>query len=173
MEELREIGYTKKTYGYQGELKIFIEDHFLDYFLEAKVLFVEKGGQRVPYFVKEIREYPQLLLILEEVDTKETAKPLTNKKLFMRAKDLPESPNIKLDELAYLQQFIGFTIIDQLAGEVGVIEEIIEMPQQFLAVTPYRGKEALIPINEHFLSGVDKERKILEMDLPEGLLEVF
>lgn len=173
MQDLLTIGHTKKTYGYQGALKVFVEDHFLDDFLEAEVVFLEITGQQIPYFVKNIENEHQLLLELEEVDSKEAAKSLTDKPLSMRREDLSETLEAPVDELLILQQFIGFTLIDREAGEVGVVEDIIEMPQQYFALVHYKGAEALIPINDEFLVGADPDEKILEMDLPEGLLDLF
>jgi len=173
MQDLVKIGHTKKTYGYQGALKVFVEDHFLDDFLEAEVVFLEIVGQKIPHFVKQIENEHQLLLSFEDSDTKEAAKRLTNKPLFMRRGDLSDELEAPLNELLILQQFIGFTIVDQKAGEVGVVEDIIEMPQQYFAVVQYKGNEALIPINDQFLIGADPEKQILDMDLPEGLLELF
>jgi 16S rRNA processing protein RimM len=173
MQDLITIGHTKKTYGYQGALKIFVEDHFLDEFLEAEVVFLEIKGQQIPYFIKNIENEHQLLLELEDVDTKEAAKQLTDKPISMRREDLAGAPEAPVDELLILQQFIGFTIVDQEAGMVGVVEDIIEMPQQYFALVRYKGAEALIPINDEFLVGADLEEKILEMDLPEGLLDLF
>ena len=47
------------------------------------------------------------------------------------------------------------------------------MPQQFMALLSYRGKEILIPINDAFVQDIDPEKGLLYMDLPDGLLDVF
>ena len=56
---------------------------------------------------------------------------------------------------------------------LGEILEVIEQPHQLLCRIDYKGKEALIPVHEETLVKVDKKNKIVHVDLPEGLLEVF
>ena len=67
---------------------------------------------------------------------------------------------------------ISYEIISERDGAIGVIEEVIEMPQQIMGIVNYQGKEVLIPLNDQFITGVDEEKKILEMELPEGLLDL-
>ncbi|MEM6699798.1 MAG: hypothetical protein AAF599_15455 [Bacteroidota bacterium] len=56
---------------------------------------------------------------------------------------------------------------------IGVIEEVIEMPQQEMAVINYKDKEVLIPMNEDFILEILEEEKILKVELPEGLLDLY
>ena len=58
-------------------------------------------------------------------------------------------------------------------NDLGEILEIIEQPHQLLGRINWKGKEALIPLNEQFLQKVDKRKKQVLVELPEGLLEVF
>jgi 16S rRNA processing protein RimM len=62
-------------------------------------------------------------------------------------------------------------LVDAQAGPVGPIEEVLEMPQQEMALVRYKGRETLIPLNTHFIQRVDTERREVLVDLPDGLLE--
>ena len=55
MESYVSIGYTRKPVGIKGELRLHVEERYLEDFLQAKVLFLEMGGAPVPYFVESIR----------------------------------------------------------------------------------------------------------------------
>jgi 16S rRNA processing protein RimM len=44
------------------------------------------------------------------------------------------------------------------------------MPQQEIAVVVYQNKEVLIPLNEKLIVSIDEDKKVILMDLPEGLL---
>ena len=48
MEEYVNIGYTKKPFGITGELKVHIEEEYLEDFLQAKVFFLKMNGKPVP-----------------------------------------------------------------------------------------------------------------------------
>ena len=56
---------------------------------------------------------------------------------------------------------------------MGLIEDVREYPQQFLASIQYQEKEVLIPLNEAFIVEIDKTKKLLILDLPDGLLELY
>jgi 16S rRNA processing protein RimM len=68
---------------------------------------------------------------------------------------------------------LGFTVHDEEQGELGIIEEVIEMPMQVLAKVVIRGKEALLPLNEQSLVKVDKKKQVVYLRLPEGLLDIY
>ena len=67
---------------------------------------------------------------------------------------------------------LGFHIIDD-GKDLGEILEIIEQPHQLLCRIDWKGKEALIPLHEQFLLKVDKKKKQVVVELPDGLMEVF
>lgn len=170
MEEYIEIGHTKKTYGVNGELKVHIEESFQEDFREAEVLFLDIQGGQVPFFIEHQREAGAWLVKLDEVNTPEEAVALTGKKIFMRREDLRYADGE--EEVIDLRLLEGFTVVDLKFGVVGRIEEVMELPQQLTAVVEYEGREVLIPLTEELITGVDPEGQVIEMDLPEGLLEL-
>ena len=129
-----------------------------------------RGGQ-VPFFIEGLDLGSDLLVKFEEVDSREAAAKLAGKALFLREDDILESAQA-VTQVARFRRFEGFTIIDKDAGRVGVIEEVVELPQQWMAVVPYQGRELLIPLNDVLIIRVREREKLLEMDLPEGILEL-
>ena len=67
---------------------------------------------------------------------------------------------------------LGFHMV-QDGDDIGEILEVIEQPHQLLCRIDWKGKEALIPIHEETLVKVDKKKKIVLVNLPDGLLDVF
>ena len=63
-------------------------------------------------------------------------------------------------------------MIDKEVGEVGVIEEILDMPQQEMTLIRYKKREVLIPLNEELILEIDEKKKQVMVDLPEGLLDL-
>lgn len=164
------IGFCKKPHGIGGELKVQIEAEYLEDFLHAEVIFIEMGGKQVPYFVENIRSGNEILIKLEDVNSREAASPLAAKEIFLREKDL--SPEEEDEEDFDYQDFIGFQIIDTEAGMIGEIENIIEYPQQMMAVLQYQGREILIPLHENLIHDINIEDQTLLMNLPIGLLDL-
>jgi len=165
-----EIGHTRKTRGVEGEVKVFVKKEYMEDFLAAKVVFLDVQGGYVPFFVERIRESNTLLLKLEDIDSPEEAVVVAGKPLFIRTEDLqPAKATTEATDYAFLE---GFRIVDREKGAVGPILEILEYPQQIIAIVEYAGREILIPLNDQLIVHVDPRQGILEMELPEGLLEL-
>lgn len=167
LQEYITIGKVGKSYGKDGALKLGVEERYEQSALGSTVLFIPVDGKPAPFFVEAYLSEEPLIVKLEEVDSKEDAQPLCNQPLFLRPQDLQGE-----EEEEDYQAMIGYTIHDEEAGEIGLIHDVQELPEQVLAVVAYEGRDILIPINEHFLRDFDPERKTILMGLPAGLLEL-
>ncbi len=169
------IGHTRKTHGVQGEMKISIEDRYLEDFLKNERIFIDIKGVKVPYFVASVRGKGDLILLLEEVTSKEAAFALQSREIHLRETDLiPEHEReleIEPEEELEYAHLVGFTLVDQSLGEIGAIKEVLDMPQQEMAFLDYQGREVLVPLNAQLIISVDKTGKTVHMDLPDGLLD--
>jgi 16S rRNA processing protein RimM len=169
--EYIQIGFTKKTHGVKGELKIVIEEVFEDIFLEADRVFIEVRGNKMPYFIQNIRGEGDLIVLFEDITNKDQALVIQSKPVFMPAAELPASIEVPDDGLEY--SFLeGFVLTDKNTGEVGTIEEVIDMPQQEMAVVVYKNREILIPLDEQIIVTISEAKKTILMDLPDGLLDL-
>lgn len=172
-ESLIEVGYTRKFHGLKGELKIAIQDEFLEDTAIAKVLFIGTEGNALPHFVQKIRMGSDVIVQLEEVDSREMAMLLVGKTIFLRAADIipDEERTFELEELEYA--FVrGYTMEDASLGVLGEILRVEEYPQQEMAIVAYQKREVLIPLNEALITEVLEKERILKVDLPEGLLDM-
>jgi 16S rRNA processing protein RimM len=96
---------------------------------------------------------------------------------------VPREERLPLDdESVYISELIGCTVYDREL-EVGVVEDVqfattadgtrrLTDAAPLLAVTARDGDEVLIPFAKAFLVTVDTEAKRIEMNLPEGLVEI-
>ncbi len=174
MENFISIGFTKKTYGTNGELKMKIEEKYIEDFLNAKVVFLAISGKKVPFFIEKVRFGNALLAKFEDLDSLQEAQMITSKEVFIREKDLmkEEDKLLEVEETLVYKKYEGFLIIDSNAGEIGSIKEILEYPQQEMALINFQDRELLIPMNEGLIDEINKEEKQILMNLPEGLLEL-
>ena len=69
--------------------------------------------------------------------------------------------------------WIGFKVIDKQKGELGLIDDMMQTPTQWIARMIYKDKEVLLPLVEQTIEKIDLKKKALYLDLPEGLLEVY
>ena len=133
-------------------------------------LFIEfKKDELLPYFIvsAKIKNEEEIFLKLDGIDTKEAAQKLVQKQVWLTEEDFH-----KYARSTAPISFLGYHIIDQ-GTDLGEILEIIEQPHQLLCRIDLKGKEALIPVHQDTLIKIDKRRKQVIVELPDGLLEVF
>jgi 16S rRNA processing protein RimM len=169
-EQYFNIGKLVATFGVSGQI---ILEHALGKKTSLKglqVIMVEvKKDDLVPYFVKEtkIKNDKEVFIALEDVDTKEKAKRLVPRPVWLKESDfhkyVAKSSTISL---------LGYTIFDN-DKQLSEIVEVIEQPHQVLAKMIYLSKEMLIPINEAFIISIDNKNKKVILNLPEGLLDIY
>jgi 16S rRNA processing protein RimM len=165
------VGMTKKTYGTKGELKLAVKDVFVEDLLKVDVAFLKIQGKLVPYFIEYFDYTNNLLVKFEEVDSPEAASKLTSKEFFLRKEAIKVDLTDEADT-PELEKLVGFQINDDTVGPVGKIEELIEMPQQLMAIVIYQDREVMIPLHVDLVSEIDQDQRIIKMKLPEGILSI-
>ena len=164
------IGKFVATFGVGGEL---ILQHHLGKKSSLKgleTIYLEAAkDEMLPYFIDStrIKTETEIYLKLEDVDTKEAARPFVRREIW-----LEESEFHKYAGKSAPISLLGFHIIDN-GTDIGEILEVIEQPHQVLCRISINGKDALIPIHEETLQKLDKKKKQIVVELPDGLLDVF
>lgn len=170
MESLVQIGIIVKAHGVKGLVKAKVEPEFMDDILEFESVFVGEGLGQLPYFISHVEAISdnEILLTLEDVDSKEKADKLVKAPLFAKDEDL----SVELEEEIF-SEVIGYLVTDKDEGIIGTIDDLIYLPQQVLAQIKYKGREVLIPLHDDLILEQDDLKKHLLVDLPAGLLEIF
>ena len=172
-EDLVFIGKTKKPHGIKGELKLYVEDKYEEDLYQVKVLFLNVGGSETPFFLEGLRGELFPIMKLEGVDTRSRALDFSHKEIFLRRDDLlKEEEKAPILEVLQFKHLVGYSIHDETVGDIGTIEEVVELPQQEMAVLQIKNKEVLIPLNEGLMIEILEKEKVVRMDLPEGLVEL-
>ena len=66
----------------------------------------------------------------------------------------------------------GYTAVDENLGELGEITDIDESTINTLFVIESDGEEILVPAQEEFILGIDRENREIFFNLPEGLVSL-
>jgi 16S rRNA processing protein RimM len=169
MNEFLPIGFTEKPHGISGELKLRINEAYLADLADLEMLYIVLKGKPTPYFIAELRGGTKLIAKFEDIDSREDALVISSQEVWVRTTDL-KTPTDEARSLLHFANLVGYTIIDTNEGVIGVIDEIIEMPMQELAVVQYQQREVLIPLHQQFIGKIDATHKTVQTDLPEGLL---
>ena len=167
--EIFPIGQTAKPHGIKGELSFnFSKDNFDEEKLPYYIFEID--GIFVPFFVEDYRYKTDTtaLIKLEGIDNDEQARLLSNHTIYIHQKFvLKES-----EEDLGIHFFVGFTVIDDKLGSLGQITEVDESTVNVLFVIDNKGEELLIPATDDFITQIDEEKRIIYMNLPEGLVNL-
>lgn len=166
-EDVYKIGIFNKPHGIHGELSFTFTDDIFDR-VEAEYLICLLDGILVPFFLEEyrFRSDTTALVKLEGVDTAERARMFTNIEVYFPAKHAEAAAP---GELSW-DFFVGFRIEEVHRGVLGEVTDVDTTTINTLFVVDYKGEELLIPAQEDFIVGIDKEQRVITVDLPEGLL---
>ncbi|PIB36663.1 16S rRNA processing protein RimM [Reichenbachiella sp. 5M10] len=169
VEDCYQLGYVIKTHGLKGEVQLFLDvDDPLDY-QNLESVFVKQDNTLVPFFLEYIQiNAKKSITKLEEVDDIETAEKLVGKELYLSLNSLPQLENGHY----YYHQLVGLTLWDRDTA-LGVVDRVYEIAPQNLLSLQHQGHEIMIPINDNIILSVDFDKKRIEAQLPEGLLDVY
>lgn len=169
-QEYFELGALAKPHGIKGAFHAFLDVDDPYEYEDLTSVFVQVGQELVPFFISDIQIKSNLNLIsLEGIDTVDKAKELVGKKLFLPVSFLPKLK----DNQFYFHEIVGFQVKDEQLGLLGLVKEVVSLGAQDVLVMNYQNKEVLIPLTDEIIPFVNKKEKIVNTQLPEGLLDVY
>lgn len=164
-----QIAILGKTKGIEGAVRVKVKDQFLEQVVSQEFLFVDINGSKVPMAVEGFDTAGGLFVYFEGLETKEQAARVVGRGVYV-----PEDQFVPVEEPDSQLRFnymTGYTIV---SGDltVGVIKEVREFPQQEIAVVIRGSDEIMIPLHEDLIRQEDRDKRLVEMELPEGLLDI-
>lgn len=165
------LGKIVKKYSFKGELLAKLDTDEPDLYANLEAIFIDLRGNLVPFFVEssQLHKSDLLRLDFEDVDTEADADALLKCDLYLPMDLLPKLEGNKF----YFHEVIGFKISDENFGEVGIIKGINDSTAQALFEIDRNGTEILIPMNDEFITNVDRENKTVFVKTPEGLIDLY
>ena len=123
----------------------------------------------MPWFIQDTkaRTDTETLVKLDGLDSPEAAKKLNQKTIWLSKADFEKQAS----ESAAIS-YIGYAVVED-GIVLGTVTEVIEQPHQVLLAIYIGEKEALIPLHQDSLVRVDRTKKEVHVDLPEGLLDLY
>lgn len=169
-EEVFKIGTFNKPHGVKGELSFTFTDDIFDR-VECDYLICLLDGILVPFFIEEyrFRTDTTALVKLERVDTAEQARKFTNVEVYFPTKYAEEDDS---DDIPTWNYFVGFKVKDINHGDLGEIVAVDASTMNVLfAIERENGEELLLPAHEEFMVKIEKKKRLVMVNIPEGLLE--
>ena len=165
------LGKIVKKYSFKGELLAKLDTDQPELYDNLEAIFIDLRGNLVPFFIEssQLHKSDLLRIKFEDIDTEVDAETLLKSELYLPLELLPKLEGNKF----YYHEVIGFTIKDVNYGDVGLIKAINDSTAQALFEVDRNGVEILIPMNDEFIIKVDRENKCIEVNTPEGLIDLY
>ena len=120
------------------------------------------------FFIEEYRFRSDnvALVKFEGIDSTEKARTLTNVEVYYPVKFMDDQ-----EEISSWNYFIGFRVEDIHHGCLGTVVDVDDATMNVLFVIENGDEEVLLPAHEEFILDIDRKKKILKVDIPDGLLD--
>jgi 16S rRNA processing protein RimM len=164
------LGRIAKTHGIKGEVTIRLDVDDPSAYHDMKYFLLEINKVLTPFFVEKLTcSGDKVFVKVQDINTVEAASALTGKEVFLPLELLPKLSGKQF----YYHEVKGFLLIDEIHGELGPINDVIEYPTQAIIQVFKDKKEILIPILDQVIQKVDRKTKKLYIKAPEGLIDMY
>ncbi|MDR1742864.1 MAG: ribosome maturation factor RimM [Dysgonamonadaceae bacterium] len=164
-----QIGRLLKPYGIRGAVMLlFDKPEYGD--IDTEYYFLEIDGIFVPFFVEEMTFSSDVSarVKFEDVNDEAQAAKLSKWSVFLHREAIN---NLELQNPANWDSFTGYAIAQPDGKTLGIVRSVDSATINVLFVVDSDNGEILIPATEDFIVSIDEDAKIIQMNLPEGLIE--
>ncbi len=169
-EEVYRIGRIGKPHGVRGEVSIHIDDDVFDR-VDAEYLVLDVDGILVPFYMEEYRFRSDETVLMKfcDIDTVEQARQLTGTDVYFPRSEADDAG----DTLSWAS-IVGYTLTDHHTHSVaGVITAIDDSTLNTLfEVERPDSTMVLIPAAEDLIIDIDPDKRVITINIPEGLLGI-
>lgn len=167
---LMPAGEFNKPHGIKGEISASFDPRVDVGALKCVV--AEVNGLFVPFFIDAIRSRgaDAVLLTIDGITDENEAKLLSRKPLYLLNGDAALAADDE-DDGFYAEDLVGFSALDEDGAVIGKIAGVDSTTANVLFVIDRPdGSEALVPVADEFIDGIDPESATITLRLPDGLL---
>lgn len=171
IEDCFYLGRIVKKHSFKGEVIIKLDTDEPELYGNMESVFVNLGGNLIPFFIAKssLSKGTQLRVKFDDINSEDEAESILKAEVYLPLDLLPKLEGNKF----YYHEVIGFKIIDVNYGEVGFVQNINEKAAQPLFEILREDKEIFIPMVDNFIKKVDRKNKIIEVETPEGLIDLY
>lgn len=164
------LGKITRRHGLNGNVILKLDTDQPELYNKLESIFVEINGLLVPFFIEK-RSWSKLdsLNIFFKNTTEALVDQVLGKDVYLPLSTLPPLSGKKF----YYHEVKGFTITDENDVDCGVIDYVNDQTAQHYFNLDLNGKTVIIPLIKDWILDVDRDEKVIKMQLPEGLLDVF
>jgi len=165
------LGKILKTHGNKGQVLVHLDVDDPETYEKTESVYLDLHGERIPFFISriELKHNRKAVIQFQDFDTLEDAESLQGLEMYLPITELTPLKGNRF----YFHEIIGFQVVDQNHGNIGIIDDILELPHQSLFQIRQGEKEILVPVVDEIIQKVDRRKKLLMIEAPPGLIEIY
>jgi len=169
--DCQKVGFIRKLHGVHGDLVLEFEPEFEWSVAEAERFFLEIDGLLVPFFLQEegfrFKSTKTAIVSFNWVETEKYARRLVGCPVFLFSEEIVDEAEEEQNS-----KYLGFKLVDEKLGEIGTITAVDDFSGNVVFRVEQNKGEVLIPFNEDFMITEDAEKKVITLQLPEGIIDL-
>ena len=164
------VGKVRKPHGVRGEVMVEILSDVGGRFDPGAELEIVQGSvpRRKARVVAARRAKGDAIIRFEGFESRDDASELRGALLEVGRTEVPSAP----EGSYYFFELVGCVCEDVRHGELGTVERILEDGGGLVLEIKREAETLLIPFVKAYLKGMDRAGRRIEVDLPEGLVEI-
>ena len=165
------LGKILRTFGNKGQLMVHLDVDEPEKYKELESVYLDVYGERIPFLIDsiELKNRNSAIITLADVSSADEASEYTGREMFLPLTGLPALSGKQF----YFHEIEGFSVVDVNFGDLGKLETVLDIHHQILFQIRYGDKEILVPAVDETIIEIDKEKKILRIEAPEGLIDIY
>jgi 16S rRNA processing protein RimM len=169
IKDCYKFGYVLKPHGLKGEVTISLDPDVPNGIDGVESVFLSINDTLVPYFIAAVSVRGDKAFVkFDDVDSADQAKEISKRAIYIPKSERPKSIRGEF----YDDEIPGFMVTDENVGELGTVQEVMSAGPNKLIVLDCQGKEVLIPVNSPFIVSINKSKKKITVNLPDGFLDI-
>tara|TARA_B110000467_G_C18205810_1_gene414463 strand:- start:360 stop:881 length:522 start_codon:yes stop_codon:yes gene_type:complete len=165
------IGYIAKCHGLDGQfsIKLDLAQELCPLFNTIKTIYIENNEEPLLVTKAILNNKIFLRTKIKTINSRDEVKNILRHNIYIKKGD---HTHIE-DALNKKNELINFKVFDTQKGDIGTIEDIdFNRPQPLFIIHSDNNKQILIPYVKDFIINIDHSLNIIELNLPEGLIDI-
>lgn len=168
------VAQVVKSYNTTGEIIIKIISDLLEEFNRKEPVFIIFDELPVPFYIDQIQKRGNsgALVKLDAINDISHAEELIKKTIYISSSSV--DPELLEESQEAMEEFIiGCTVENKDGITIGEIIEYHNFPNNpCIEIELSTEDTILIPFNEELILGFNPQERLLQMEIPKGLLEL-
>ena len=165
------LGKFTKPFRYHGEVVLWMDVDNSEPYKGLKVVWAEEKKTLVPYIITKLKPHKDRFVAkIESINSEDGAKALCGRNIYLPLSELP----VLNENHFYFHEVKGWDVKD-LNQDIllGQISRVLDYGPYPLLEIESDGTEIILPLPNDFKILVDRDKRVLKVEIPEGLVEVF